>query len=298
MASTEVTVLDGSPSLIGGYLKAFVGSLPVVGTPKADVTATLPARTLELSGVRIDPNNLAEYTSVCGLRLSEYLPLTYPFILSFPVVMSLMTSRDFPLGAVGLVHATNVIEQVRPIGVEEPLDIAVHAENLREHRKGLLVDLITEVNVGRRTVWRQTSTFLRQQRTSLSDQPKPEPAAEQATPPAPTRTIRVDQKKISRYAAVSGDRNPIHTTSLGAKALGFPRTIAHGMFTSAAVLAAVEGKIPDHATYSVKFGKPMLLPGKGLLTATRADSEVGPGGWDIELTHPTKGYPFLTATIR
>ncbi|WP_066908402.1 MaoC/PaaZ C-terminal domain-containing protein [Millisia brevis] len=297
MTTTQVTTLDGSPSLLGGYLKAFVGSLPVIGTPKADVSAALPARTVELAGQRVDPTNLAEYTSVCGLRLSEYLPVTYPFILSFPVVMSLMTSRDFPIAAVGLVHATNVIEQVRPIGVEEPLDIAVHAENLREHRKGLLVDLVTDVNVGRRTVWRQTSTFLRQQRTSLSDQPRPEPA-EEATPAVPTTTLRVDQKTISRYAAVSGDRNPIHITNLGAKALGFPRTIAHGMYTSAAVLSAVEGKIPDHATYAVKFGKPMLLPGKGILTATRADDAVGPGAWDIELTHPTKGYPFLTATIR
>lgn len=298
MTTTEVTTLDSSPSLLGGYLKAFVGSLPVIGTPKADVSASLPARTVELAGQQVDPNNLAEYTAVCGLRLSEYLPVTYPFILSFPVVMSLMTARDFPLGAVGLVHATNEIEQIRPIGVEEPLDIAVHAENLREHRKGLLVDLVTDVNVGRRTVWRQTSTFLRQQRTSLSDQPRPEPPTEETAPPAPTRTLRVDQKTISRYAAVSGDRNPIHTTTLGAKALGFPRTIAHGMYTSAAVLSAVEGKIPDHATYAVKFGKPMLLPGKGLLTATRADDAVGPGAWDIALTHPTKGYPFLTATIR
>lgn len=298
MSTGEVTTLEGSPSLIGGYLKAAVGALPVIGTPKADVTATLPARTVELSGVQVDPNSLAEYTSVCGLRLREYLPLTYPFILGFPVVMSLMTSRDFPLGAVGLVHATNVIEQTRLIGVEEPLEIGVHAENLREHRKGLLVDLVTEVGVGRRTVWRQTSTFLRQQHTSLSDQPKPEPPAEPEQPAPSTSTLRVDQKTISRYAAVSGDRNPIHTTNLGAKVLGFPRTIAHGMFTGAAVLAAVEGKIPDHATYSLKFGKPMLLPGKGIVTATRVGSAPGPGAWDIGLTHPTKGYPFLTGTIR
>lgn len=298
MSTAEVTELHETPSLAGGYVKAFLGSLPVIGTPKASASSTLPGRSVQLTGLKVDPQNLAEYTAVCGLRLGEYLPLTYPFILSFPVVMSLMTSRDFPIGAVGLVHTTNEIHQVRPIGVEEPLDITVHAENLREHRKGLLVDLITEISVGRNVVWKQTSTFLRQQRTSLSDQPKPEPPAQPEVTPAPTRTLRVDQKTISRYAAVSGDRNPIHISSLGAKALGFPRTIAHGMFTAAAVLSAVEGKIPNETTYTVKFGKPMLLPGKGTLTATRADGSVGPGAWDISLTHPTKGYPFLTAVIR
>ena len=48
-------------------------------------------------------------------------------------------------------------------------------------------------------MWRQTSSFLRQQRTSLSDQPKPEPKAEEI-PPVPTSTLRVDQKTIDRYA--------------------------------------------------------------------------------------------------
>ena len=34
-----------------------------------------------------------------------------------------------------------------------------------------------------------------------------------------------------KYAAVSGDHNPIHLYPLTAKALGFPRQIAHGMWT-------------------------------------------------------------------
>lgn len=156
---------------------------------------------------------------MCGLRFGDTLPLTYPFILTFPLVMKLMVSKGFPFAAIGSVHAENVIEQVRPISVTEPLDLRVHAENMREHRKGLLVDLVTVVNVGRETVWRQTSTFLHQQRTSLSDEPKPEPKTEEI-PAVPTATLRVDQKTIDKYAAVSGDRNPIHVSSLGAKPSG------------------------------------------------------------------------------
>ena len=41
-----------------------------------------------------------------------------------------------------------------------------------------------------------------------------------------------------RYAAVSGDRNPIHLYALTAKAFGFPRQIAHGMWSKARCLAA------------------------------------------------------------
>ena len=65
-----------------------------------------------------------------------------------------------------------------------------------------------------------------------------------------------------RYAAVSGDRNPIHMHSLTAKPLGFPRAIAHGMWTKARCLAALESRLPDAFAVDVRFRKPILLPSK------------------------------------
>lgn len=285
MARIELSSL---PSTFDIYSRAVLGALPVVGA-SGD---SLPDDVLVLRSLKVDPDDLAEYTKVCGLRFGDSLPLTYPFILTFPLVMKLMVSKGFPFAAVGSVHAENVIEQFRPISVTEPLDIAVHAENMREHRKGLLVDLVSEVNVGRELVWRQTSTFLHQQRTSLSGQPKPEPKEEEV-PLVPTSTLRVDQKVIDRYAAVSGDRNPIHVSTLGAKAFGFPKTIAHGMWSAAATLSAVEGRIPGKATYAVRFGKPVLLPSSLSLYAQHVAD-----GWDLALRHPKKQYPHLTATLR
>ncbi|MEV8194006.1 MaoC/PaaZ C-terminal domain-containing protein [Rhodococcus pyridinivorans] len=285
MARIELSSL---PSTFDIYSRAVLGALPVVGA-SGD---SLPDDVLVLRSLKVDPDDLAEYTKVCGLRFGDSLPLTYPFILTFPLVMKLMVSKGFPFAAVGSVHAENVIEQFRPISVTEPLDIAVHAENMREHRKGLLVDLVSEVNVGRELVWRQTSTFLHQQRTSLSGQPKPEPKEEEI-PPVPTSTLRVDQKVIDRYAAVSGDRNPIHVSTLGAKAFGFPKTIAHGMWSAAATLSAVEGRIPGKVTYAVRFGKPVLLPSSLSLYAQHVAD-----GWDLALRHPKKQYPHLNATLR
>ncbi|NLV78119.1 MAG: dehydratase [Rhodococcus sp.] len=280
--------LSSPPSILDVYGRAVVSALPVVGASGG----SLPDDVLTLRGYRVDADNLAEYTKVCGLRFGDTLPLTYPFVLAFPIVMKLMVSKGFPFAAMGSVHAENTIEQVRPISVTEPLDFRVHAENMREHRKGILVDVVTSVNVGRETVWRQTSTFLNQQRTSLSGQPKPEPERADV-PPVPTSTLRVDRKTIDRYAAVSGDRNPIHVSTLGARAFGFPKTIAHGMWSAAAALSAVEGRIPDAVTYSVRFGKPVLLPATVNLYATREGD-----GWDLALRHPKKLYPHLTATLR
>ena len=129
------------PSGLVNMARAVAGALPFVSRG-----STLPARTVTVSGLTIDPKNVAEYAAVTGLRFGDTVPLTYPFALTFPTMMSLVTSFDFPFAAMGSVHIENHITQHRPIKVTDKLDVAVRAENLREHRKGLLVDIITEIN--------------------------------------------------------------------------------------------------------------------------------------------------------
>jgi hypothetical protein len=102
-------------------------------------------------------------------------------------------------------------------------------------------------------VWEGFSTMLK--RGGGDDSlPREEP------PPAPPVTAhwRVADDTGRRYAAVSGDHNPIHLHGLAAKAFGFPWAIAHGMWTKARCLAAL--RVPDAFEIDVKFRKPVLLP--------------------------------------
>ena len=50
--------------------------------------------------------------------------------------------------------------------------------------------------------------------------------------------------------------------SLTAKPLGFPAAIAHGMWTKARALAALESRLPDAFAVDVRFRRPILLPAK------------------------------------
>ncbi|WP_149361872.1 MaoC/PaaZ C-terminal domain-containing protein [Lolliginicoccus suaedae] len=286
---TNIEVLD-KQSMLGNYAKAVAGMLPLPGAK----ATSLPDRVLRIENVRIDVDNLADYNHVCGLRLRDTVPVTYPFVLSFPAVMSLLVAKDFPLPAMGMVHMSNSIEQIKPISVGDVLTIDVHAADLREHRSGLLVDLITEITVEGELVWRQASTFLRKQRTSLSDEPRPErtDTAPGADGRVANTTTKVTPALISQYADVSGDRNPIHISKVGAKAFGFPSVIAHGMWSSAAVLGIIEGRIPDAVDYTVEFGKPVVLPAKVKVYADKSAN-----GWDLALRHPKKGYTHLTAKV-
>jgi acyl dehydratase len=275
------------PSGLRNMLRAAAGALPFVRRG-----GQLPTRTVTVDELPIDRANVAEYAAVTGLRYADAVPLTYPFALTFPTLMSLVTGFDFPFAAMGSVHIENQITQYRPIKVTDTVKIAVHAENLREHRKGLLVDLVTDVSVGNEVAWHQVTTFLHQQRTSLSGEPKP-PPQKQPKLPAPKAILRITPGQIRRYAAVGGDHNPIHTNSVGAKLFGFPTVIAHGMFSAAAVLANLEAAIPDAVTYSVRFGKPVLLPASTGLYVDQVQD-----GWDISLRNIAKGYPHLTGTLR
>lgn len=275
------------PSGLKNLLRAAAGALPVV--PRGD---QLPKRTVTVDELTIDQSNVAAYAAVTGLRFGNNVPLTYPFALTFPSVMSLVTSFDFPFAAMGSIHMENHITQHRPIGVTDTVNVEVHAENLREHRKGLLADIVTDVNVGNELAWHQVTTFLHQQRTSLSDEPKPPPQKQPKLPP-PSTILRISPSRIRRYASVSGDHNPIHTNPIAAKLFGFPTVIAHGMFSAAAVLANIEGRLPEAVRYSVRFGKPVVLPA----TAGLYVDEVG-DGFDLALRHISKGYPHLTGTLR
>jgi acyl dehydratase len=274
------------PSGLMNLVRAAAGALPFV--PRGD---TLPDRTLTVDELTIDPANVAAYANVTGLRFGDAVPLTYPFALTFPTVMSLVTSFDFPFAAMGSVHIENRITQHRPILVTDTVSVQVHAENLREHRRGLLVDIVTDVNVGNETAWHQVTTFLHQQRTSLSDEPKP-PPQKQPKPGPPNAVLRITPGQIRHYASVAGDHNPIHTNPIAAKLFGFPTVIAHGMFTAAAVLANIEGRLPDAVKYSVRFAKPVVLPARAGLYVDRISD-----GWQLTLRNLMKGDPHLTGSV-
>jgi acyl dehydratase len=65
---------------------------------------------------------------------------------------------------------------------------------------------------------------------------------------------------------------------LTAKAFGFPRAIAHGMWTAARAVAALQGRLPSAMAYDVAFGRPLLLPSTVELR-TRAEGDA----WTVEV---------------
>ena len=254
--------LEGPPGTPLLYGRAALGAvpgaslLPFVGGRGS----RLPDLELQLDGVEVDRDHLAEYCRVCGFTLRDALPATYPHILAFPIQMRLMADGGFPFPLLGLVHIDNSITQHRPIDASEPLDLAVRAEDLRPHPKGRAFTLVAEARVGSELVWEERGTILRR---GGGD---PDASWGDAGEPVPEGAKAATEWKLAgdlgrRYGAASGDRNPIHMHPLSARAFGFPRAIAHGMWTKARCVAQLEGRLTPAFTVEARFIKPVLLPG-------------------------------------
>ena len=230
--------------------------------PLRSRSGTLPERELRRDAVAIDRKQLAAYDRVCGFVLSDRLPATYPHVLAFPLAMELMASGSFPFGVLGLVHVGNAIEQLRPLDAGEPLDLRVWAENLADHPRGRTVDIVAEGHAGGELAWRDRSTYLHREARRNGPGPTARPAQRNGPGPGASAEWEVPGDTGRRYAAVSGDRNPIHLHGLAARLFGQKAAIAHGMWTKARCLAALQGHLPDAFTVAVAFKLPVLLPAK------------------------------------
>jgi len=283
--------IEGSPSALPTMLKAALPVLPGVNLVPgvAKKGGPLPDLTLRREGVAVDRDHVAAYAALCGFEPSQTLPFSYPHMLAFPLHMGIMTDGSFPYPAIGTVHVGNTITRHRPISPAERLDVSARAVDLRPHPKGKVFDLVTTVTSGGETVWESTSNYLRVGRGDDS--------AKAGEPfdvvPGTGIVWRLPGKLGREYAAVSGDHNPIHLYPLTAKAFGFPRQIAHGMWSKARCIGAFANRLPDAATVEVEFKKPILLPGSVAFGSRTVD-----GGLDFALTRPRDGAPHLVGRAR
>jgi acyl dehydratase len=284
-------------------LRATLPSIPVVNQlPGVRKTGGDPSSLHELRSVTVDREHVAAYARVCDFPVKDTAPLTFPHVLAFPLHMAVMTSPEFPFPAIGTLHLANTITQHRPVRVGETLEVEVHTSSVRSHPKGRAIDFLATVTIGGETVWESISTYLRRGQgdvvsTSSTDEDSGSTDGSDDLVVVPGRvTWRLGGDVGRRYAAVSGDHNPIHLYGLTAKAFGFPRQIAHGMWSLARCVAAVENRLPDAVTVDAAFKKPILLPGK--VGFGQEPVPGGDSGLRFALTSSRDGAPHVLGRTR
>lgn len=254
--------VSSPPSMSGLYSKA--------ATRRKITGTTLPEEGLR-QVLQVDPQRLAAYRKVCGFVDNGLLPPTYPHVLAFALQMQLLTGRDFPFPLLGLIHLSNRIRVLRPMGGVGQVRTSVHVENLQAHPKGAVFDLVTRLDDQLGPLWEARSQMLckgvQLDGALVDDSPEASlPLIEVARWAAPADIGR-------QYAKVSGDYNPIHLSGMSARLFGFPTAIAHGLWNKARTLAALDDHLAEaNIEIDVTFKKPVRLPSEVTLLASVAGS--------------------------
>jgi len=276
------------PGLLPMYGKVLLPRRKQHGDPP-----TLPDLSAQLIGVATGGSGLERYRRVCGFERHRAVPATWPHVLAFPLHLKVLTDSSAPFPLLGLVHLRNRIIQHRPIGEGETLDLDVSLGEARKTSKGLEFDLITQAWSAGRLVWEENSTTLfRRPQSGSGKEPKKPPQLETY---ANTCDVQASESTGRRYAAASGDRNPIHLHKLTARMFGFPRAIAHGMWSKARVLSLLEqqGAWKDGGfTIHCDFRKPLFLPGSAML-----NWQAMAGRLDYQLLNSKGNAPHLSGHV-
>ena len=259
---TDWHTLNSEPGLSELYVRA---------ATRRKITGT----TLPDSGLRcwvdVDQKRLAAYRKVCGFTDNALLPPTYPHILAFALQMQLLTAKEFPFPLLGLIHLSNRIRVLRPMGGVGRVRVSVQVQNLQPHAKGATFDVVTTLDDQLGPLWEAESQML-----CRGVKLEGEPVEDVLTPSL--AMTQVAQWKAPadigrQYAKVSGDYNPIHLSAVSAKLFGFPTAIAHGLWNKARTLAALDDHLPTaNVEITVQFRKPVRLPSEVTLLASAAAS--------------------------
>ncbi|WP_028267299.1 MaoC family dehydratase [Arthrobacter sp. MA-N2] len=277
MSPEPPLILGELPSLPKLYVNAaaMAARRRVLGSHAANM---LPKGSHEVRGIRADVENLTAYQHLIGETASDVLPAGFIHALAFPVAMSVLNRDDFPLPLLGMIHLKNRVEQLRPVQFSEALDIQCWAEDMRGHRAGTQLDVVAEVRSSGdgKLLWRGVSNYLAKG-VFLPGVDKAATAGvpTEFTAPLPTAVWQLGVDTGRLYAAVSGDFNPIHLSVLSAKALGLPRSIAHGMYLASRALADVGSVKSEAFCWDVTFEAPVFLPARVALEISTAQSSSG-----------------------
>nr|WP_074298227.1 MaoC/PaaZ C-terminal domain-containing protein [Paraburkholderia phenazinium] len=257
-ARPRTVVVEQLPAPARLYARALSGVI------KRGRPSQLPALRLVRPAAPLEPAAIERYARVCGFIPEHGVPLTFPHLLAFPLHLLMLTDPAFPWPALGLVHLANHVRMRRPLAYNEVLRVEVEFGALLRHDKGQAFVLHTRLYRRGEAVWDGDSVYLKRGAAPVGD---------------PLAALEIERGALQRvarwqlpaqlgrdYAHASGDYNPIHLTTLSAKAFGFPRAIAHGMWTLARAAAALQPPKPlAEAVISAEFKLPMLLPGDASL---------------------------------
>ena len=195
-----------------------------------DAKQGMPEINASWFGAQADQGALKDYCETLDLEFSDTLPVLYPHVMAGGMHMHMLTHKIFPIGLLGAVHLKNTITQYKAIAINQKMDIHAQMGGFRLTAKGVEFDFTTQVKIADEVVWEELSIYFMAGKFGGKENPSSETSFELASLDnmSDVASWEVPKNRGKKYASISGDYNPIHTSKYLAKLFGFKRDIAHG----------------------------------------------------------------------
>lgn len=209
------------------------------------------------------------------------LPPVYTATWETAQALELFAGLDRPLPAGGVVHVEGELVSLRPLAPGDHVRCRVELDKAERVKRGVrLVLVCRNWNAAGQLCSQSATVFLARARTPAESARDASPRATTRDEGDPRTEAPAEWEEVTRwrlrgdagrrYAAVSGDYNPIHLWSLTARPFGFRRPILHGFCTQAMVAhALIEHRFQGDPTalrrLRIAFRAPLLLPGEARL---------------------------------
>jgi hypothetical protein len=225
--------------------------------PRRDsLAAGLPEPTV-YAVPRVDPRQLRRYNQMLGFEAAAF-PLTFCYLLVQRAHLGTMLAPGFPFRVAGMIHVANALAEQRGCDPLRPFTIHTTPRVEQPGASGSVQVVLDSVgHQDGAIVFTCSSTYLavlgqRKPRTGV----RPDEAITQPR----VAQWQLDAGSGRRYAAVSGDWNPIHLWRWTARLMGLRSPIIHGMHTVAKTCAELERQSQRRVTgLSARFRAPIPL---------------------------------------
>lgn len=218
---------------------------------------------------RIDADHVRRYKAAFGFQ-GAAVPLTYLYLLAQRAQLATMLARPIPFRIPGLIHVENRLALHGPLPADAPLALTTTLQLPPPAANGALHCVLeTRAFDGERLVFSCDSTYLIK-RGSRAGRAAGQQADSHSGEALGGWTVSRDAGR--RYAALSGDWNPIHLWPWTARLMGMRTPIIHGAHTLAQACALLQAKSGrDIASVWCRFRQPVPLGAHVALVADQAE---------------------------
>ncbi|RDV29332.1 hypothetical protein DXV75_02470 [Alteromonas aestuariivivens] len=212
-----------------------------------------------------DSEHYQRYCEMVGWSSEKHTHPCYFQMRAMALQIQCLTAPNSPFPVMGLVHRANRIRQWRACQFEEAVRLTAYYRSVVPHARGWDIEVVVSGEQSGNTVYEASGIYL--VRTPAPHvAPKVKGATHQSDAFADYSTVAeidASQDLGRRYAAVSGDFNPIHLSRISAKMFGFKRAIAHGMWSLARCYSALDSAMSvahRNVALDCEFRRPLFLP--------------------------------------